>query len=510
MRNMLCQLLLVPCLLVQQSMAVTKLASPSLTISALPAPVPRATCLTLPKPSIADTSHLSIAGMNWLQVVQQRVSGSKTVLAGSKPLTLSVDVVSSRAGAELPSNAYLMLSMPGHCKKYPLLAAPKSATQAVAGTGLMHSYLADVPGEEVMPNLQYQVFIDYDYPKHQTLGARLARSGSMTVSENINEHLLLVPIQFDGQTGHVPELEKVADLVARMMPYSNLSVSVYDPLPVELLQPQTLPDSAGQYRLGLGELSNLLTKIDSLCMDLPMFNDDLPPRCIGLYPRNMDFSGKTKRPLGAAHYAGYSAVVPSFTETDNYSVTTPGPTSWLMPEARVFIHELGHLMSLGHADCGDPGNLDARLYPNASLGPNGGGLDPVRQFHFTGATARQMSDIMSYCSNVWMSDRGYRAVIAFKSMDARRKRSTGSKLVRFTWERHHWVARPMRHRVYLDEPLQALDGSYIDEAFSHLPMRIMRTELPMNKRGPFFLTLDDALHERMRRGELRDIKAMGF
>lgn len=74
-----------------------------------------------------------------------------------------------------------------------------------------------------------------------------------------------------------------------------------------------------------------------------------------------------------------------------------------------YAHEIGHNLSLRHAPCGDPDNVDPRFpYRNGLIGEVGystrkNAVRPADSFH----------DLMTYCDPVWVSDYSYERVLAY-------------------------------------------------------------------------------------------------
>ena len=80
-----------------------------------------------------------------------------------------------------------------------------------------------------------------------------------------------------------------------------------------------------------------------------------------------------------------------------------------IPDAEVFAHELGHSMSLMHAPCGNPGQLDPDYpYRDGNIGVHGydarsGALvDP------------STPDLMSYCRSRWISDYNFNKALEYR------------------------------------------------------------------------------------------------
>lgn len=77
--------------------------------------------------------------------------------------------------------------------------------------------------------------------------------------------------------------------------------------------------------------------------------------------------------------------------------------------ADTMLHELGHAMGREHADCGpgiDPSSID-RDYPYNNGGIGAEAVDLVN----VSVVSDSYADIMSYCSDIWISDYTYMAVL---------------------------------------------------------------------------------------------------
>ncbi len=86
-----------------------------------------------------------------------------------------------------------------------------------------------------------------------------------------------------------------------------------------------------------------------------------------------------------------------------------GRVSLGVPHAEVFAHELGHSMSLMHAPCGNPWQVDPDFpYRDGSIGVlgydhrSGGLVDP------------STPDLMSYCHPQWISDYNFRKALEYR------------------------------------------------------------------------------------------------
>ncbi len=78
-------------------------------------------------------------------------------------------------------------------------------------------------------------------------------------------------------------------------------------------------------------------------------------------------------------------------------------------DEQVFVHEIGHNMSLLHAPCGNPWGLDPDFpYPDGSIGRHS--WDP-RTGEFVEAST---PDLMSYCGPGWISDFNFRKALEYR------------------------------------------------------------------------------------------------
>lgn len=82
---------------------------------------------------------------------------------------------------------------------------------------------------------------------------------------------------------------------------------------------------------------------------------------------------------------------------------------YLPSGATVLTHEVGHNFGRYHAPCGGPGGVDP-TYPYA------GGAIGVYGYDLTTASLKlpTQADVMSYCSNVWISDYNYNAIFTYR------------------------------------------------------------------------------------------------
>ncbi len=82
---------------------------------------------------------------------------------------------------------------------------------------------------------------------------------------------------------------------------------------------------------------------------------------------------------------------------------------YLPSAATVLTHELGHNFGRWHAPCGGPSGVDPSYpYPNAQIGVYG--------YDVSASTLKlpTATDVMSYCSNNWISDYNYNAIFTYR------------------------------------------------------------------------------------------------
>ena len=88
----------------------------------------------------------------------------------------------------------------------------------------------------------------------------------------------------------------------------------------------------------------------------------------------------------------------------------PGKVAFAVPDPRVIAHELGHNMSLLHAPCGRPRQLDPGFREiDGSIGAWGHDFRAGR-----GLVDPFTSDLMSYCDPHWISDYGFATALDYR------------------------------------------------------------------------------------------------
>jgi hypothetical protein len=220
-------------------------------------------------------------------------------------------------------------------------------------------------------------------------------------------------------------------------------------------------------------------------------------KCLAAFPDNLRFVSES----GSGSIVGIATSIAMFSESfsavDNDTITGPYSGYWLSRGAETFIHEMGHVQSLGHANCGGVDQVDSDLYDDGSLGPIGVGYDSGRNFYFQ-ASRGGFHDMMSYCGNGWMSDKGYRKVIAFKSGDnddpAIMARSTDDadgrspRMVYLAKHNGQWKAfsSPAPHELTVLSPAQV--SALLPAALIGLKVSVYSTDAGPMLDGPYYLS----------------------
>ena len=127
-----------------------------------------------------------------------------------------------------------------------------------------------------------------------------------------------------------------------------------------------------------------------------------------------------------------------------------GRTSFSAPHATTMAHELGHNLSLRHAPCGGPAQLDPWYpFPDGRIGAwgydsrDGGELVPPRR-----------RDLMSYCSQRWIGDYHFAKALRFRLPRRRALTDVGGAPVRSLLL---WGGIDARGRLHL-EPALVVDA----------------------------------------------------
>ncbi len=134
----------------------------------------------------------------------------------------------------------------------------------------------------------------------------------------------------------------------------------------------------------------------------------------------------------------------------------PGRVSFSGPYGSTIAHELGHNMSLMHAPCNGPRNVDPSFpYPDGSVGAWG------YSFRDGGRLVRPSEpDLMSYCHPRWISDYGFTNALGYRLFDEGSSTAVGGSVRSLLlWGGVSAEAVPHLEPVFVVEAAAALPDS---------------------------------------------------
>jgi hypothetical protein len=115
--------------------------------------------------------------------------------------------------------------------------------------------------------------------------------------------------------------------------------------------------------------------------------------------------------------------------------------------AATFAHEMGHLLDRSHAPCGGAGGPDLKYpYPGGVIGAPGVDLQAGQTFD-----PKHSTDVMGYCSDVWISDYTYKG--ALELLTRERTAAAGSAQALQAPEDNLLVWGTLNHGVVHLEPV---------------------------------------------------------
>ena len=253
---------------------------------------------------------------------------------------------------------------------------------------LAHSFNARIPGHVLQPGLEMVVELDPDGVLPLKSGSRTRFPASGRLALNVREvppmNLTIVPVLYHEEANRStnPEVEDFTrDLVTTdsdgalrftrdILPIGGLSVKLREPY-------YTFADTEGGADRIFQEV-RMLRHLEA--------GGDEYYHGIAAFPNTENSKSESDWP-GGLGAEGYSAVSWEFW----------GPT---------IAHELGHNLSLGHAPCGEPGELDIDFpYADGSIGVWGYRLLHGVDTGFGRLFSPVHKDLMSYCFfDRWISD----------------------------------------------------------------------------------------------------------
>lgn len=281
-----------------------------------------------------------------------------------------------------------------------MTAAGESTPDRIIEAGLEMSYNAVVPASVVRPGLQVVVDLDVDGDVPAAPGTELRFPAEGRFAFDVREpntlRQIFVPTLLTMRNSEESVLEWSRDLAAesdkiafmrKSLPVGDLDVEVRE-------EPYVFTGDLTEYEPYWG---NYLDEISVLQV--------LEGRRGYYYGVVTRFSGIA---IGGLGWIGQPASV--------------GITS-----ATTYAHELGHNMSLLHAPCGNPANVDDNYpssYVDGSIGIWGWDIEAEEQ-----REPARYKDLMTYCGPEWVSDYSYAKALNFR-LDSEPARISNS----FCWE----------------------------------------------------------------------------
>lgn len=393
----------------------------SLAVTALPPVLPADECPGLEcftgfKPAAGDplvlanprAAKVSVPAVHLIQATQS-LDGRVPLVAGRRAL-LRVFATSDSANAFRPT-ARATFFLGGRVVHEASLPAPPAGIPTELAQGrLARTFNATVPGSVLQPGVEMVVELDPDRALPLTPGSvrRIPAEGAaaLDVRRASPLELTVVPIQYAWDVN--AELNAAVAETARelatgrseehlrfaraLLPVPDVHVQVREPY-------FTDADTSEWGPIALLEEVQLLRHLEA--------DDEEHYHGLFAVPRFVHREAFWAF-LGVAFQPGYSGITLSH-----------GRDGAVHPElGQTLAHELGHNMSLGHAPCGSPADVDNEFpYPHASVGRWG--------FEFAGPSwparlidpARHV-DLMSYCRPYWISDYNVAKAMRFRAEHA--------------------------------------------------------------------------------------------
>lgn len=448
-------------------------------------------CLPLRAEGNGETKGLYIAKVAFIQPVEQDATDDLLVLAANKATKVRVDLLATGEGVPMPQTARIALEDDtGTCTTYQLTTMATEVPTSADNQTLANSYVADIPALDMSSKqIAYAVAIDTLTASKPEVSRFMNQSGSLMVASPIVNQLNVTALTVDGMTGELPATGDANVLLQRMMPHENIDIITQPAFVSPRLDPTlAIRNDNGTYVFSEQTMRRLVTDLDIKCFGeqgiIDSFNS--AAKCVAPFPQNVRFE-TTNGDVILGLASSLSMVTMSFNQTDVPSVTQPTAGPWLTLGAETFIHEFGHLNDLGHANCGNVGISDPDLYSDGSLGGKAG-FDFVNGFYFSGPL---FSDIMSYCSTAWMSDKGYRKVIGFhapSSLNAQPRLAPQAKqtgVVAFKTDKG-WMVMPSATPPSADTATSNPVLSTLTSVLGNVSIKSIKTDLGQLPDGPYF------------------------
>lgn len=399
---------------------------------------------------------LRIESIEWLQTVGQSAVNTSSRLVGSKEALLRIDLLSD-TGDLAPTRKELLVSDGGNCRTI-ALEGPDRVPTGINSDVLSTAYSATIPADLMRPGVSVTVVFDDNQGRTSTEAELTRALIKPQVSGSVVERLYIIPLQHRAEDGYVDSPSNLASMLVDVLPLSQVNIELRPVFAAPSLQSGgggllTLLNN-GKTRSDFATMLQVLDEVDELCATLPgrTGRAATSPKCLGVFPDNIEFGASLLEPnsriVGLAEISGTSMLAESVGAIDAANVLGPYENNhWLQFRAVTVAHEYGHLLSLNHAACGVSGQTDSRLYADGRLGGKAG-FDSRRGFYFNSLRRNtlgqlQFGDLMSYCQKEWTSDRGYRAMLSYRTgtASAREADATSARWLRLSPSMNDWRVR---------------------------------------------------------------------
>ena len=456
---------------------------------------------------------VEIKEVSWLQTVQMNALDGSARLASGKDAFLRIDLINSGAAVAFPSDLFLGVhnEASGNCERVAFAAAPAGDIPGQVAPGVLtKSLFAKIPASLVKSGMSVLFVASPNAEVDAAAASRLVFKSRVATAAAITDEIHLLEVVIDGKQGYFPGLPEFKTLFDRLFPVANASLVrdgtfIPDVAASIVARPK---DARGIYMATAQEAANLLSEISAYCArTYPTSGSNAAAKkCAGFWPDNVRFANVG----GLAEVGGRAMVMASVNEVDrDVAIEDIKPydrdgISWLNPFAETIAHEFGHIMSLNHANCGGaPGPFDARLYADGSIGPAGGGYDSVKGYFFSERHTPQAGekvgffDTMGYCFFGWMSDKGYQAIIDYKSdaaaksasMRAAKQRNSGNKVFRIDLVGKSRLVTEVDSMPNDAASVTNLKLAALLKPLGGLKIFSMKTDIGVNQFGPFYIEL---------------------